>query len=228
MLLDSNGKQLSGGKLIRLDNGFPNEPLRVRYDKRRHTWLAERLPPHDPTPQNIHGLKFTIIQHKTGPKRQPIKDRFYSKIDTDDPSKCWNWQDSLDKDGYGFFFTGTRKNPVTHRAHRFSYQFHYGVEPGDKLVCHKCDNPSCVNPTHLFLGTYSDNNNDTSDKGRHRSNPRIGVDAKQSNLDENDVRRIRQLYAKGGISQTELAEAYGVSQVAISCIVRRKTWTHID
>jgi hypothetical protein len=76
---------------------------------------------------------------------------------------CWNWTWKKDKDGYGQFHA----RPNHQRAHRFAYEVFYGEFDYNLLVCHKCDNPSCVNPKHLFLGTNKDNINDMLKKNRY-------------------------------------------------------------
>lgn len=77
-------------------------------------------------------------------------------------SGCWNWIWKKDKDGYGLFHA----RPNHQKAHRFSYELHKGSIPPNMLVCHTCDNPSCVNPEHLWVGTVLDNNRDKENKGR--------------------------------------------------------------
>ena len=95
-----------------------------------------------------------------GKKEASLSDDFESKIDkTDD---CWEWKGWKDKDGYG----GLSYKGVTYKAHRVSYELYSGIAPGDKCVCHSCDNPSCVNPDHLWLGTQKENVHDMIAKGR--------------------------------------------------------------
>lgn len=96
-----------------------------------------------------------------------------------------------------------------YRAHRVAYELAAGVPPGRLLVCHHCDNPPCVNPAHLFLGTASDNASDMVAKGRHTAK-----------LSSADARAIREERARGGAGYQELALRYGVSDTVIYNIVR--------
>ena len=82
---------------------------------------------------------------------------------------CWIWKAGKDKDGYGTIYIGRH-----YRAHRVSYMIHCGAIPADNLVCHTCDNPSCVNPLHLFIGSSQDNVNDMVKKGRQAKGDRCG------------------------------------------------------
>ena len=93
-------------------------------------------------------------------------ERFYSKIDkTSSDIGCWLWTDSKTKAGYGRIMV----NGKAIKAHRFSYELHKGKIPENTLVCHSCDIRHCVNPDHLWLGTYTDNNRDMFAKNRNRN-----------------------------------------------------------
>lgn len=95
--------------------------------------------------------------------------RFWAKIKKAD-NGCWNWTASKRPKGYGAFVWATDTGKIIQgSAHRFSYELHYGVFDTILCVLHRCDNPACVNPQHLFLGTRKDNNLDMVSKGRHRS-----------------------------------------------------------
>lgn len=95
--------------------------------------------------------------------RRSEEDRFWEKVDTRrlSPGGCWEWLAGLTHNGYGQF-----KSSCTSKAHRWSYLHHYGKIPDGLLVCHRCDNPPCVNPAHLVLGTTKDNMQDKCDRGR--------------------------------------------------------------
>jgi hypothetical protein len=158
-----------------------------------------------------------------------IKDenRFWTKIERDDenPDKCWNVVDMcLTKAGYGEFSIKGKRI----LAHRFSYQlFHNRLIKDNMCICHKCDNPSCVNPNHLWEGTVKDNNNDRDNKGRAKGGGVKGEKHHSCKLTEKQVKEIREKYAKGGTTHRQLAKEYSVSRQSIGDIINRKIWTHI-
>jgi hypothetical protein len=94
----------------------------------------------------------------SGPTLKPLSERFWVKVDKRGPDECWQWIGIRNEDGYG--------RPYL-RAHRVSWQIANGRDPGSLFVCHSCDNPSCVNPNHLWLGTNTVNLRDMVAKGRH-------------------------------------------------------------
>ena len=135
---------------------------------------------------------------------------------------CWEWQGSIVKDrgGYGRFHA----NGKSHRAHRISWQIHKGEWPGDLFVCHKCDNPKCVRPSHLFLGTTTDNMRDMLRKRRKPS--QAGERHPSNKLTAKDVKAIRKAHKKG-VSQADLHRQYNVSRATICVIIKRVRWSHI-
>ena len=95
-------------------------------------------------------------------KKQPIQERFRQKVAVGHKKECWEWQGNRDQYGYGVIFY----NGKLAKAHRLSWTLHFGNITDGLCVCHHCDNPSCVNPSHLFLGTHQDNAKDRESKGR--------------------------------------------------------------
>ena len=154
------------------------------------------------------------------------ENRFWSKILTGEIDECWECVAmTLIKDGYG----SIRVNQKDILAHRFSFQLFHNRLIGDKMcICHKCDNPSCVNPHHLFEGTVKDNMNDRDNKGRGNGGAPKGERNGTSKLTEAEVKEIRIKYnKKAKITQQVLADEYGVSRRSIGDIINHKNWKHI-
>lgn len=151
---------------------------------------------------------------------QTPEQRFWKKVEKTD--SCWLWTGGSDCNGYGRMGVG-RSDEGTILAHRFSYELHRGPIAGNLFVCHRCDNPQCVNPNHLFLGTALDNVQDMIAKSRNAH----GEKAPWSKLTETQVTEIRQRYAAGGITQKALAKEYGLIQTTVGEIVRRVIWKHV-
>jgi len=139
--------------------------------------------------------------------------RFWSKVDKCDSDDCWEWTANK-ADGYGQFSVGF----VSYGAHRVSY-FIKNKDPGNMCVCHTCDNRSCVNPEHLWLGTVLDNNRDMQDKGRQIR----GEQTISSILTETQVVEI----LESDETNSALADVYGVVDSTISNIRRGKKWKHL-
>lgn len=145
------------------------------------------------------------------------EDRFLSHVTKTD--YCWEWN-VPSGEGYGFFYVSNKKV----KAHRFSYQLYKEQIPEGMLVCHKCDNPRCVNPDHLFLGTGSDNQQDCVKKGRANRNK--GEDAYNSKLTESDIRVIRWMRDLGWTLES-IGKSFGIKFQYVSKICRRQVWKHI-
>jgi hypothetical protein len=99
-------------------------------------------------------------------KLTPLHIRFWENVEKTEGNKCWIWNGSKDLAGYGKLSVGGQGNKYDIRAHRLSYEMRFGPITGDNVICHTCDNPSCVNPNHLFEGTQKENMKDMSRKGR--------------------------------------------------------------
>ena len=145
------------------------------------------------------------------------QERFWSKVDKRGPDDCWEWMASKTIQGYGHF----RLNGKTEHANRTAWKLANGGIPDGMCVCHHCDNPSCANPTHLFLGTVADNNRDCVSKGRDRHIR--GEEHSRAILTAFDVRFIRH-WLKTGHTQQKIADAFGVSDSAINHINTGRNW----
>ena len=147
-----------------------------------------------------------------------IIDRFLvkTKITSND---CWEWTACSDRDGYGVFQEDGRAK----RAHRVSYEFFVDRIPRGMNVLHRCDNPRCVNPKHLFLGTTLDNNRDAIRKNRHSH----GEDVPNSKLTLRLVNDMR-LERLGGRRLVDLSQRYGISICCVGLICKGQSWRHLS
>lgn len=146
-----------------------------------------------------------------------VKWRFFYKYEKDPITKCWNWLASCRK-GYGQFRTGKEGSKVE-CAHITSYKIYRGDIPENMCVLHRCDNPKCVNPKHLFLGSRADNVEDCVTKKRKP----LGEQLSFSKLNEIAVKDIRSSCSTG----RSLAIKHNVSFQTISEAKLRKTWKHV-
>ena len=148
---------------------------------------------------------------KSVSRQKPTEAAFWLQVERS--VDCWTWTGTCDKDGYGLF-TITADGHRYQRAHRYSYWLATQAHPGKLWVLHRCDNPPCVRPDHLFLGTAADNTADMMAKERNRhatGDRRPGL-----KLSDGDVAEIRARWTAGGITQTALAREFGVSFQHIS------------
>lgn len=160
--------------------------------------------------------------NRTGPIPRPPEERFWEKVEMIPFHACWEWMGAINHNGYGSFGRG-RKREGQVRAHRFSWELHNGAIPDGMVVCHRCDNPSCVRPDHLFLGTIAENNRDCAHKGRNYNGPR----PQSAKLKAVQVQEIRMLHASGRTLRS-IAKHYGVTHENIRAIVHRRTWRHVS
>lgn len=146
---------------------------------------------------------------------EPLSKRFAKQIEKRGPDECWPWKGGRNGEGYGrIYFDGN-----THNAQRAAWILFRGPIPEGMFVCHSCDNPYCVNPAHLFLGTPTDNMRDRDAKGRQARGERDG----NAKLTEDNVRAIRRscksIYA--------LSDLFGVAPTTIACARNGTTWAHV-
>lgn len=147
-----------------------------------------------------------------------VVERFHEKWELEDG--CWIWKASTAGKGYGQMKIPNTRQQIY--AHRLSYLIHYNELPENMFVCHTCDNPRCVKPSHLFLGKAVDNSLDMVNKDRHLN----GEKNAKSKLTEEKVLQIHKLYELG-LSQGKLGRIFGVSQGTIHKIVHGQRWKHV-
>ena len=143
-------------------------------------------------------------------------------------SGCWVWNGAKNEHGYGVLGRG-RRGAGNVKAHRVAFELFHGValDPSIKVL-HRYDNPACVNPLHLIAGTQLDNIADMHGKRRAVPPPRlVGVKNPSAKLDEQKVIEIFRLHHTG-LASRKLARHFGVSRYAICCVLKRKTWRHVD
>lgn len=170
----------------------------------------------------MYGLVRNQEQRKAsylGAKPKPIESRFWRNVKVGPASECWPWLRAVNAQGYGTVWYNRMSRP----ASRVSYMLHHGLSelpPPELHVCHKCDNRTCCNPNHLFLGTAKDNQQDCVAKGRKP----IGEKNGRCRISSDVVRQIRSRYKRR--SKTDgnaaLAKEFGISPTWLSVIVRRR------
>lgn len=182
----------------------------------------------------------------------PLHEKFHGRYVVDEVTGCWNWTRGKFRHGYGAIAHGKR----TLKAHRVSYMLHIGEIPEGMLVCHKCDNPQCVNPEHLFLGTPKDNTQDMILKGRkvvlrgednpmhhcigernhfygrtHSDDSKSAISAHQLGSKHKfaklDEAAALDIYSRPNERICDLARKHGVSNAAVWQVRNGYSWTHV-
>lgn len=164
---------------------------------------------------------------KLGLPTMPLKERLYSRVKVDPVSGCWEWQGSK-RNGYGRITIGSRKDGSRKSvcAHRLSYILSKGDIPNGMEVCHKCDNPCCINPDHLFAGTGQDNVDDR--EAKHRNKVKIGEDQPRAKLSKEKVKEARDKKIFYNVPYEKLAKEYGVSKKTMQNAIKGKTWKCVE
>lgn len=155
----------------------------------------------------------------------PAELYFWRNVATGSSIECWEWTAGTSGNGYGVTRSLTEDGKQEY-AHRVSWQLHFGPIPDDRIVCHHCDNPPCVNPKHLYLGTISDNAIDMTARGRRYNCGKHtrGECSNAGKLTTSQVLEIRQGADTGEFTITQLAAKYGVSATTIKNIKYRHAW----
>ena len=158
--------------------------------------------------------------------RPTLIDRFWAKVQKRGDNECWLWMATRTSFGYGSFRMGSATDGTRRKemAHRVAYMLANNVTelPKNKVIMHSCDNPQCVNPAHLSLGTYAENGKAAYDRKRRSSTIVPGEDSPRAKLTQKDVQYIRDSgYTK---SARQLAEELGVSRSTVTAIRIGQNW----
>jgi hypothetical protein len=149
------------------------------------------------------------------------EEKFWSNVEIkDDCNACWEWKSVSGTSKYAV----TKFNGKDEAVHRIAYRLSFSDFPRELQVCHKCDNPPCCNPFHLFLGTFQDNVDDRERKGRNKLPHSLGEDHGNHKLTEKNVKEIRELYQTTSHNYRTLSEIYGVTFGAIRNVIKGRTW----
>ena len=153
-----------------------------------------------------------------------LEKRFWANVDVRGPDDCWGWLVSKCQGGYGRM----RVNGESRQATHILFYLRHGSWPPKGRTCnHHCDNPGCLNPRHLYLGTRKSNARDRVQHGRCWEKVNMGERNGRARLTDDDARRIRRLILQGDLTQKEIAHRFGVANVQISRIKTGKRWTHV-
>jgi hypothetical protein len=190
---------------------------KFRFRKTSTRWLWE-----DWEGLNGRQLKLKLLERMANSAEGRRK--FWSNVDKGIDKPCWTWTAAVTPRNYGIYSMRPRTDVRVYiRAHRVAYFLEHHVYADDLCVCHTCDNPRCVNPNHLFLGTSPDNTYDRNQKERQARGEGHGM----AILTEKQVLEIREIREICGIEYKELARQYKVSWYTICEIVKRKSWKHL-
>lgn len=168
---------------------------------------------------NMHYLRLTRTGTLEARKSIPLYDKLFSQLKL--VGDCWEWQGYLMANGYGVI-VDVRAKKLVHRA---MYEIIHGPIPDGLFCCHRCDNPKCCRPEHLFLGTHRENMDDMDSKGRRRA-PK-GVQHPRAKVSDDDVLLMRQMYSEG-VMIVDIAKRFPVVPCTVSAIVNHKTWRHLS
>lgn len=157
----------------------------------------------------------TAISSELLPKRKKLKSHFYDNCIPEPNSGCWLWEGPVYSNMYGYVEIRDER----YSAHRFSFELSNGQIPNNMFVCHACDNPICVNPEHLFLGSHNDNMLDKARKNRGK-----GERHPSARLTASDVLTIR----SDKRSHSMISKEYGIARQTVGDIKNRRRWGHLE
>jgi Pectobacterium phage endonuclease len=188
---------------LRASRNKKTSELRNRYCRKHLTWI----------------LKYGVAEPQKF-SQASLTERFWRNVDKRDDAECWEWKlSSKSSFGYGSIWDNSQKK--SRLVHRVSYEIAYGEIPNDKIVMHSCDNPKCVNPKHLNLGTHKLNGEDKAKKGRSVVNKLFGEQNPKSKL---TIERVQFIRAHPEIGHKEIADMWGLSPNCIRGVRIGRTW----
>lgn len=164
------------------------------------------------------GFTFPRMRNDQRARRNTVDDVFAFAKPVE--SGCWEWTKALSTKGYGVFTIEDRWT----LAHRAAFISRNGPIADEMLVLHRCDNPKCINPDHLFLGSHSDNMKDCISKGRRP--PKTGSRNKMSRFKEADIIEMRAMRSQGAMIK-DIAKKFSTSKNHVSAILNRRSWSHV-
>jgi hypothetical protein len=157
--------------------------------------------------------------------------RFWAKVAVAGGDECWPWVGTCELAGYGVMWRSGGRGGEPRKvwkAHRLSWEIHHGPIPAGRNVLHHCDNPPCVNPAHLYVGSRADNARDRAERRRGKEHRQQGASNDNAKLTDDLVRQIIvELQRLPRRPQSDIAREFGISQPQVSRIMRRENWTHL-
>lgn len=159
--------------------------------------------------------------------KSELEEDFWKRVKQGKDDECWEWKAGRNTKVKGRDYGIVRMNGKRRKTHQVAYEIAIGKIPSGMFVCHKCDNPPCCNPKHLFAGTPKDNVEDCFRKGR--AYREMGEDRYNARLTESDVNQIRARYIKRSFISggRALAKEFGVGATMIDAIVKGRKWKHL-
>lgn len=153
-----------------------------------------------------------------------LDERFWSKVNKDTDSGCWEWTATKNNKGYGMFTVSSYAGKQL--AHRLSYRDAHGPIPKGGLILHSCDNPACVNPEHLRIGTHKENVADMDERNRRVTNTPFGEANCNALLTAYQVIQMRRDYI-AGVPKAQIAEANGITKASLDDVISGNSWKHL-